>query len=284
MAGLRPRANRFAPSGRATTALVLLLAWVAIAASGAGPDSDESNWLDLPRFGWLGYVLGVLAVIVLVVTVSTAIFSRKQVRTPRQAKRQSIWPMLVLILILLVLVQTEPGEPVIPPEAPAAASGPRLPDESVELPELTAGRSDVATLAIIALLAGALMVMLRKPPAATSPRGDEPQPESLEPAIERAVADLTLGDDPRSAVLLAYHGVEGALADRELPRSPTETPTEHIARVLGRVDPNPALTEPLLGLARLYELARFSDHAITAADQRSAAESLRRVRAEVAGP
>ncbi|MCP3987960.1 MAG: DUF4129 domain-containing protein [Actinomycetia bacterium] len=78
--------------------------------------------------------------------------------------------------------------------------------------------------------------------------------------------------------MLAYAGVEGALADLGHPPRPTETPTEYLARVLKEVVVDPT---PLVDLARLHELARFSDHPISHGDQQEAAAALRRVRSEL---
>ena len=97
--------------------------------------------------------------------------------------------------------------------------------------------------------------------------------------IGRMVEGLDVGTDPRLAVMVAYAGLESALADLGQARDPAETPTEYMGRVLSqlRIDPS-----PLIKLAGLYEVARFSDHAVSVDDQLEAAASLHRVRQALA--
>ena len=77
------------------------------------------------------------------------------------------------------------------------------------------------------------------------------------------------------AVLAAYASLERALAERDRPRHPAETPTEHLARVLAAF---PMVASPAVRLGQLYEVARFSDHPITNNDRNRAGEALARAR------
>jgi hypothetical protein len=75
--------------------------------------------------------------------------------------------------------------------------------------------------------------------------------------------------------MVAYRGLEQALEGMDLPRASTETPREHLARSLVVLSlGGPATAGPLLELADLYQVARFSERPVTADDQRRAAEAL----------
>ncbi|MDH3293662.1 MAG: DUF4129 domain-containing protein, partial [Acidimicrobiia bacterium] len=98
--------------------------------------------------------------------------------------------------------------------------------------------------------------------------------------VNRAGDELSRAGQPRRRVMAAYAEIERALADQQLPRRPSETPSEHVRRVLSALPIDPG---PLVDLGHLYELARFSDHPITAEHQGQALIDLDRTRRELAG-
>jgi hypothetical protein len=73
--------------------------------------------------------------------------------------------------------------------------------------------------------------------------------------------------------------MEESLGAIELSRAPDETPAEFTARVLRVLGVSAAAASDLTGL---FEIARFSDHAMDEDDRRRAIASVRRVEAEVA--
>jgi hypothetical protein len=97
--------------------------------------------------------------------------------------------------------------------------------------------------------------------------------------LRRSLADLESERDPRLAVQRAYARMEESLGAIELSRAPDETPTEFTARVLRVLGVSAAAASDLTGL---FEIARFSDHAMDEDDRRRAIASVRRVEAEVA--
>lgn len=269
------------PVGRALTTVALLAAWVVVIAVGAGRAADAKTWLNLPTFDWVAYVLLALMILVAVmVFVSAIIFQDKdKIRPP--SKRRSIWPLLILLVVFLALSQREPSDvaPALEDPVPPVAEEQR--DDNPQFSVAPPGRGETAVLVVIAVTAAALALWARRGTEALTPVDEVPLDEALSPAIQRAAQQLTLGDDPRSSVLLAYDGLETMLARHGLPRGRSETPTEHMRQVLADRDQRGSATrfdpEPLLRLAGLYEVARFSQRPITSAEQRAAADSLRRV-------
>jgi hypothetical protein len=81
--------------------------------------------------------------------------------------------------------------------------------------------------------------------------------------------------DPRLAVLACYDRLQRTLARHGLAGSPADTPGELLSRVLRAEGAAAADTERL---ARLFERARFSPHAVDEAMRGEAIASLRAVR------
>lgn len=280
-AGVEHRGARLVPKGRVAAIVLLLAAWVVVTATGAGEAADADTWLNTPSFGWVVYVLLALMVLtVLLIAVSVMMFSSEAKQRP-QAKRRPLWPLLILLLVFFALSQREPTERE-PEAAPVPVATAEAEDQNEPAVPVVPrpGLGEATALIVIALAAAGLLLWARGDRVEPEPEDDVALDVALTPAIHKATEHLVLGDDPRSAVLLAYDGLEAALSDRDLPRGHSETPTEHLRRVLdsprsgiGQLEP-----EPLLRLAELYEIARFSDRAITTIEQNEAGQALQRVR------
>lgn len=87
-----------------------------------------------------------------------------------------------------------------------------------------------------------------------------------------ALDELSWSDDPRSVIIKAYHDIEAALARSGLPRRPSEAPREYLERVLETVGVG---AESITRLTALFELARFSEHDLGAAETSEAEAALR---------
>jgi tetratricopeptide (TPR) repeat protein len=96
-------------------------------------------------------------------------------------------------------------------------------------------------------------------------------PDDAELLNRRGVALLELGR-PQEAL----DNFERVLAAAALPRRPWQTPVEFMAAVLGRA---PLPPDPVRSLTGLFELARFSQHPVGAAERESAWRSLIEIRA-----
>jgi hypothetical protein len=97
----------------------------------------------------------------------------------------------------------------------------------------------------------------------------------LTAAVEESLDDLRKEPDARTAILRIYGNFERALAAVSLPRRPWQTPIEFMRTALAK------LALPAKAVARLtalFELARFSAHAITSAQRDIALQSLIEIR------
>jgi hypothetical protein len=93
-----------------------------------------------------------------------------------------------------------------------------------------------------------------------------------------ALDELSWSDDPRSVIIKAYHDIEAALARSGLPRRPSEAPREYLERVLATVGVG---AESITRLTALFELARYSEHDIGAAETGEAEAALRSALADL---
>jgi hypothetical protein len=140
-------------------------------------------------------------------------------------------------------------------------------------------RNSLAALVAMGAIAVAVLVWTRRRLVQVPGTTSQPALESdIAPALDIATSHLLEGSDPRTSVLAAYASLESSLAKQGRQRELSETPTEHLARVLREL---PQVSGPAVQLGRLYELARFSDHSITREDQLAAAQALDRARQDL---
>ncbi len=278
MASVPKSAGRI--GGRQTPTAALLIVWLGVIVVGAGPTADANTWIGVPRFEWLNYVFAALVIIGAALIVASLIMvPRREGFEPR--KRRPIWPYLIVAGLFLLLYRrprsaeegtTDPSRPIEPVE-PTPSAGP---DRGSGV-----GGQELLVLAVMLAVAIGVVLWSRRRLDSGGVAEDE-EVASLErafgPALERAAEHLLTGTDPRSAVLMAYRSLETVLEKHGVPRQRSETPAEHLVRVLADL---PLDTAPLVTLSQLYEEARFSAHPITADHQQSAAAALDQVRRQL---
>ena len=98
----------------------------------------------------------------------------------------------------------------------------------------------------------------------------------LAEATELAIAELEAEQDFRRAVIGCWAYLEMALARNEHPREAHHTPLEFIRALVLDLPALPA--RALLELATRYEVARFSEHAISRGDRDTALRCLHDIR------
>jgi hypothetical protein len=108
------------------------------------------------------------------------------------------------------------------------------------------------------------------------PDAGPPPAVPLIAAIEDSLEDLQREVDARRAVILCYRRFERWLGESGVPRAPWETPMEFLRRALGRL---PIPSAATAALTRLFELSRFSHHALGAAERDAAVSALTAIRA-----
>lgn len=259
-----------------------LAAWIGVVVVGAGSSVDDSllgvDHLDIV---WI-IIMGISALLGLVLLIALNPFSSEW-SPPERRRSVGVWGVLILALVVVVLrpelldnfaedQDEEISAGVVGAEdLPGGALG----DE----PETVAQATDLLLLlAGVGATAGLWILMKRRladGDGADSESVDEAFETDLIAALEQLTTELGESSDPREAVLRSYAVLETVLASHGFRRTRSETPTEHLRRSLKnlRVD-----ASPLIRLGSLYEIARFSEEPISAAQQHDAADALARAR------
>ncbi len=270
--------------GRRRVVAVVLIGWIALVVTGAGQKSEISGRFAIPDLQViLVSAMGLLALCGLVMLPFLIGEQDRQLLSRPVHRIRGL--IVVTVLIVVVALAVGPQEFLAEPveETPAAAESAVPIDETAQdEPGDVESGAFAALLLTIAAAAALLLWSRHRLATVLGDEGDADQ-ETLEAglasAIDLATDQLLHGHDPRMSVLAAYASLERSLADQGLGRDPHETPTEHLSRVLVAV---PVVVGPAVQLGELYEVARFSDHAVTQEDQQRAAVALDRSRSELA--
>jgi heme/copper-type cytochrome/quinol oxidase subunit 2 len=130
-------------------------------------------------------------------------------------------------------------------------------------------------LLIAVTLAGVAFVAIirafRTPPPTLRAEPDASPVQALTTAVRAGLRDARLEPDPRRAVIVAYASMEEILAAQGYPRRAVEAPLEYLARLFAVLNVS---GEAMRSLTELFELARFSDHAISPATKAQAIAAL----------
>jgi hypothetical protein len=108
---------------------------------------------------------------------------------------------------------------------------------------------------------------------------EEPiEPELLMRELDRTIDDLRAIDDPRAAVIAAYARMEAVSAAAGVKRRASDTPFEHLARLLASHD----VAQPSARrLTELFERAKFSNQSIDEQMRSEAIDALEEVRRQL---
>ena len=230
-----------------------------------------------------GVILGVVVAVFLSGLIILPFLIRAQDGSvERQPPKSPFALLLITLIIVFLLMVFNPdlnfGGPLEEPVTNSQQQG----ETTDPVEEQPAVLDNLALLLVACAGAGAVLIWSRYRLQDAANAVIDNNEDDLEPQLARAIADasavLSAGEDPRASVLNAYASLEAALTDQGRPRRHSETAAEHLGRALERF---PRVAGPAVRLGQLYELARFSDHPITAVDQHDAADALRRSRAEL---
>jgi hypothetical protein len=210
----------------------------------------------------------------------------------RYNEPQKLSPMLAVVLVVLALTPCAIlggalywlAQPDARPSLAGITADAAPPPPPGAIDERPAGLASPVTTGLIGTLAllagfGSLGVVawlwladrLRRGAAGVVPRH-----RAFAAAVEDSLEDLRREPDARAAIVKIYRNFERVLAEAALPRRPWQTPVEFMAAVLGRASLPP---DPVRSLTGLFELARFSQHPVGAAERESAWRSLIEIRA-----
>jgi hypothetical protein len=270
--------------GLAVAALCLVcLVVVAVATPDGSPfDTDPSGLITLRVPTLIGVILVVFGVAA-AMGIAYLILITAGVSDDYLARRRRWWAALAAMMALAAIVAI-----AVNVSRPIGEDDRGLPPARERRDELSplrdpAARSNDALGAATALLLGlgflgVVVAAIYRRRAWEGGDAGEVEHDALVTEVDAGIEDLRSIRDPRTAVIACYARMERFFWAEGLRRRPSDTPLEFIARALRahKVDgPSP------VGLTRLFELARFSDHPVDERMRADALAALEDVRAQL---
>lgn len=281
-------ARRARPPGSLGLIIAGLAAWILVVVVASGDPGDDS-FLGVEHLDVVWMIVFAFAMVIALAVLVWLRPSGAEVTRAAGRRRRGTGFLVLAALAFMVwrpdLFEALTGA-VADQLAEVDSSGATAAGQTVTEPPIdtVAQATDVLVLvAMGGLCAGLWWFLFRRDRSSA----DEQNPATAEPvcreplalALDRLHRELVTTADPRQAVLHAYAILESGLAEVGRPRGPSETPVEHLRGALGDLAIDPA---PFVALGRLYEVARFSDRQITAAQRRQAAMALDAARGSLA--
>ena len=269
-----------------TLGVLVALVVVAIAARGSTSAGDGATRTPSDALLDIFFSLYLVAVIGGAVTFVYLLVLRRKVKAQTgQAPRRTLLEMFattaVLVGVSLLIARRIAGfertAPIEPEEAIGRARS--VPINTTAEPA-RAYDADVAwvpmlvTVVLIVLAAGAWWLAGR---ARRRARGELPLElaEAVAQAVDESLDDLRSEPDPRRAVIAAYARLERVLTASGLPRKPSEAPLEYLGRMLAALSVGEKAARRLTDL---FEMAKFSQHAVGTEMKEEAISALETVR------
>jgi len=284
----RRRLDRSSRTVRVVGPALVVLALVGVVAVAATGSSSESSGSSTPPSDVLLDILFSLVIVLLVAWVAVSLVALVRWReaewtAPRRRNDLRAIATLVAFGFALALYIRERGwHLAFDPQQTPLDRG----EGGAAPPGLDAGpgagyQFEFAWLPVaivLALAAGgvAAFVLAARRSARTNARAE--LAVELADMLDVTIDDLRAEADPRRAVIAAYARLERVLAAHGEPRRESDTPEEHLARVLGRLDVDRRATRRLVDL---FVRAEFSPHVVDAAMKDEAIDALVRVRDEL---
>ena len=132
----------------------------------------------------------------------------------------------------------------------------------------------LAIVTVMAIVAVVLVIRWRRSDAADQAEGDDRR-DRTEQAVEVGLDALRREPDPRRAIIAAYAAMERSLSQSGFGRHAWEAPIEYLRRVLaGAV----GAAEDVQTMTQLFQVAKFSQHAVDESMRSSAIGALERIR------
>ena len=233
------------------------------------------------------FYLGLAYAALMCLLIVWALWPRDELRATPLPRRSLVRTMLIPLLFTAAIalfwsLRMRPGSQPLPLQL---GQGGRLPSfgAAFGLDPSRSGASGIDWLAAAIVLAltvtAGILVWRRMRPR---PRVARERQEAISAALTEVVDDtleeLRSDADPRRAVIRAYARFEAVLADHGAARSPAEAPYEYLSRVLVEVRVGAAAAARLTDL---FEVAKFSPHAVSEAMKADAIDALLQVRSQL---
>ena len=204
---------------------------------------------------------------------------------PRAARKPlSVLTQVGIVLLALFLPALIIGRDRLLDRPPAQVD--RSENEGGSTSAIPRERSQELGLALTVLLATLLVALSAGVtwlfwPERRKPSEKHPDRQAALDRLDAGLDDLRSIAGPRAAVIACYARMEGLLVVAGVPRRPTDTPLELLARALISLS---AATQSVTILTELFERARFSDHEIDETMRARALEALSDIRAGIGAP
>ena len=271
------------PAAVALVALVLVGSRTRAVDPPAGLDIDSV----LSVLEVVGYVAVMLGVIGAVFGIAVYRQRRAAPKEPGHApKNLQPMPLWAQVLGLVVVAGVVIGQSIVILQyilellERAARNGSELGGGGGDQGAITSTGRELATLGIavvivIAIGAIALALAVRWRFAGATGAADDERAEARGRAVEDSLEALLVEPDPRRAIIAAYAAMERAFARAGFARDAAEAPFEYLRRMLA----GPARrAAEVRTLTNLFQLARFSHHAIDDGMRTDAIRALERIR------
>lgn len=282
-----PKDTGFDPirAGGVVVAVLALLAVVALAASAAGPATGGGDRDIADPLATLLFVLG--GIWVAAVLVASPMLSGLTLTGGEPKPRRWHGSVLVGIAFLSIVIaaavtvrKLRGGSGAETGPVGPTGQAPTSPDATARVPLIDPASIDwlVVGLVFLAALVGfsILAAVLVRPRGRSLPELEARK--QLERMLDETLDDLRRERDPRRAVIAAYARMERSLGGYGLPRRPAEAPLEYLGRVLAELAGSAAAARRL---TRLFERAKFSEHAIDVKMKADAIDAVVAVRDEL---
>jgi hypothetical protein len=281
--------------GRATSVVLpalvvlVLVAVVAMAATGSTPDGDGSTRPPSESLLDAIFTLGLIGVAIGGVLLVYGLMQRKAIAreiASGRHRRTSVAGFLIFFAIFTGFTYwrlsewrgPEPGEEAdqelaFPDDTPV----PTLPPEAETSYDPSLSWLPIVVVALLVLSAVIAYVVAERR-ANRSRRSGEGLAEQLAVVLDETLDDLRAEADLRRAIIAAYARLERVLAANGSPRRASETSDEYLGRVLNNLELDSDAVERLTAL---FTRAKFSQHDVDTAMKEEAIGALEQVRDEL---
>lgn len=252
-------------AGGAVVAVVVLLGIVALAAAGAGPATGGADRGIAEPLTTLIFVIAAIWVAALLVASPMMTGMTLTGGQPRPRRWHGnvfaavIFFSLVIGALFLLRRLRGGGEGLLGVNPPARPRPTTEPGQRV--PQLDPAAVDWLVVGLVfaaALIGFAILAAIVVRPRGRT-MGELEARKELEQMLDDTLDDLQREPDPRKAVIGAYARMERSLSLYGLPRRAAEAPLEYLGRVIADLTGSGSAARRL---TRLFERAKFSEHAI----------------------